>query len=545
MPDLIRTLLPIVGDRIAPNVRKMLDDRQPIIWLLGALIGVVVGYAVWGFRLAIGSVQALWLGHASHDSVATLASGKPWWLILFVPALGGLLVGLFLQFVLPKRRPESVADVIEAKAVGGARINFLHGLGSALVAAVSLGAGASAGREGPAVHLGATLASGIDRYFDLSPAAKRTLLGCGVAAAVSASFNAPIAGVLFALEVILAHYALSAFIPIVIASVGATLVTRNHLGDFPAFILPDYHIESYWEFPAFALLGITCGAVAICFQFAAMGSEWLASRITMPLWCRPVVGGVIVGGIGIFLPEILGVGYEATNAALTQKFSFLMLLALLIVKAVATAITLASRFGGGVFSPSLYLGAMAGGAFGIVAASVFPEYASSNGLYAIVGMGAVAAAILGAPISTALIVFELTLDYQVVIAVLPAISLASGMMQAFHGQSFFHWQLTRRGLFLHEGPHQRIVHEIRVRDFFTPLTEEEREALPEHGEDMPLLTPEDTLAAALRAFDAAGHERIPVMAGPDTGRMLGWADYLSALNTYNTALVDAHVEEHR
>lgn len=545
MPELIRRLLPFVGGRIAPNVRKMLDDRQPLIWLLAAIIGVVVGYAVWGFRVTIGNVQQLWLGDPSHDVVATLASGQPWWLIVAVPALGGLLVGLFLQYALPKRRPEGVADVIEAKALGGARINFLHGLGSALVAAVSLGAGASAGREGPAVHLGATLASGIDRHFHLSAAAKRTLLGCGVAAAVSASFNAPIAGVLFALEVVLGHYALSAFIPIVIASVGATLVTRNHLGDFPAFILPQYQIESYWEFPAFALLGITCGVVAISFQFVAMGADWTARRVTMPLWLRPVIGGLIIGAIGVFLPEILGVGYEATNAALTQRFSLVMLLSLLVAKTVATAITLASRFGGGVFSPSLYLGAMTGGAFGIIAASVFPDYASSNGLYAIVGMGAVAAAVLGAPISTALIVFELTQDYEVVIAALPAISLASGMMQAFHGQSFFHWQLSQRGVFLQEGPHQQIVREIHVRDFMTPLSEEERTEPPERDEDMPLLTPEDTLAAALRAFDTASHTRILVVDGSDTSKTLGWAERVAALDTYNKALVDAHVEEHR
>ncbi len=545
MPDLISRLLPFVGGRIAPNMRKMQDDRQPLIWLLAAVIGTVVGYAVWGFRVTIGNVQELWLGDPSHDVVATLAADKPWWLVLIVPALGGLLVGLFLQYALPKRRPEGVADVIEARALGGGRINFMHGLGSALVSAVSLGAGASAGREGPAVHLGATLASGIDRHFRLSAAAKRTLLGCGVAAAVSASFNAPIAGVLFALEVVLGHYALSAFIPIVIASVGATLVTRNHLGDFPAFILPHYQIESYWEFPAFAILGITCGAVAICFQFVAMGADWSARRVTMPLWLRPVIGGVLIGAIGVFLPEILGVGYEATNAALTQRFSLIMLLALLVAKTVATAITLASRFGGGVFSPSLYLGAMTGGAFGIIAASVFPEYASSNGLYAIVGMGAVAAAILGAPISTALIVFELTQDYEVVIAALPAISLASGMMQAFHGQSFFHWQLSQRGLFLQEGPHQHIVREIHVRDFMVPLSDEERAEPPERDDEMPLLTPEDTLSAALRAFDTASYTRIAVVDGSDTSKTLGWAERVAALDTYNKALVDAHVEEHR
>lgn len=526
-------------------MRRILDDRQPIIWLLAAIIGMVVGYCVLGFRIVIGVVQHLWLGHPGEEVVASLAAGKPWWLILMAPMLGGLAVGLFIKYALPKRRAEGVADVIEAKAIGGAKIDLVHGLGSALVSAVSLGSGASSGREGPAVHLGAAFASAIERQFNLPPAARRTLLGCGVAAAVSASFNAPIAGILFALEVVLAHYATRAFIPIVIASVGATLITRNHLGDFPAFGVPQYEITSYWEFPAFALLGITCGVVAILFQFAAMMADGVARRVPCKLWLRPVVGGFMIGTIGIFLPEVLGVGYEATNAALTQKFTLVMLIALLVAKTAATAITLASRFGGGVFSPSLYLGAMTGAAFGIIASSVFPEYASSIGLYAIVGMGAVSAAVLGAPISTALIVFELTLDYEVVIAVLPAISLASGMMQAVHGQSFFHWQLSQRGLFLHEGPHQHIVRSMRVSEFLTPLTPEEETEPPEVGEDIPLLTPDDTLQAALRAFDTGSYTRIPVVDGADTSRVLGWASYTTALATYNRALVDANVEEHR
>ncbi len=545
MSHLLRRFLQIVRDRTAPNMRRMVDDRQPIIWLLGAINGMVVGYGVLGFRMAIGLVQYIWLGHPGEEAVASLAGGKPWWLIVLVPTLGGLAVGLFIKFALPKRRAEGVADVIEAKAIGGAKIDFTHGLGSALVSAVSLGAGASAGREGPAVHLGATLASGIERHFNLPPAARRTLLGCGVAAAVSASFNAPIAGVLFALEVVLAHYATRAFIPIVIASVGATLVTRAHLGDFPAFGVPQYEITSYLEFPAFALLGITCGVVAILFQFTAMAADGVARRVPCKLWLRPVVGGFMIGTIGVFLPEVLGVGYEATNAALTQKFTLGMLIALLIAKTVATAITLASRFGGGVFSPSLYLGAMTGGAFGIIASSIFPDYASSIGVYAIVGMGAVSAAILGAPISTALIVFELTGDYVVVIAVLPAISLASGMMQAVHGQSFFHWQLSQRGLFLHEGPHQHIVRRMRVSEFLTPLTPEEEAEPPDVGEEIPLLTPDDTLQAALRAFDTGSYTRIPVVDGADTSKVLGWASYTTALATYNRALVEANVEEHR
>ncbi len=205
------------------------------------------------------------------------------------------------------------------------------GLWSALVTAISLGSCASAGREGPVVHLGATLGSWFAGRIKLPAGATRTMLGCGVAAAIAASFNAPIAGVLFALEVILGHYALSAFVTIVISSVAATLITRIQFGDYPAFAIPDYSIMSFYEFPAFALLGFVCAATAIAFQFALITTDRVARGIPLPLWARPVVGDLMVGTIGVFLPDILGVGYAAT------------------------AITLASRFGGGVFSPSLYI----------------------------------------------------------------------------------------------------------------------------------------------------------------------------------------------
>ena len=287
------------------------------------------------------------------------------------------------------------------------------------------------------VHLGAALSSALARKFALPAWGKRTLLGCGVAAAVSASFNAPIAGVLFAHEVILGHYAMRAFVPIVISSVSATILSRLCFGDVVAFTIPDYQITSFWEFPAFALLGLVCALVAVLFQFALIGADYVARNITIPLYLRPAIGGVFIGAIALVFPQVLGVGYDATDQALKSQLPLELLLGLLIAKTAATAITLASRFGGGIFSPSLYLGAMAGGAFGIIAAGVFPEMASSEGLYSILGMGAVAAAVLGAPISTTVMVFELTGGYALSIGLLLTVSISNGIAQAIHGHSYF------------------------------------------------------------------------------------------------------------
>ena len=263
----------------------------------------------------------------------------------------------------------------------------------------------------------------------------------------------------------------------------------------------------------------------------------------MPIWARPIVGGLMVGAIGIFLPEVLGVGYGATDDALKQQIPLLMLMVLLVAKTAATAITLASRFGGGVFSPSLYLGAMAGGAFGLIAASVFPEQASSHGLYALIGMGGVAAAVLGAPISTTLIVFELTGGFEVAIALMLTVSISTGLTQAVHGRSFFHWQLETRGLALTEGSHRTLMLTLRVRDFMTEARAGEPTTCD--GDDTPRLVPGDSLERALRLFDAQATDRIPVVAPDDRETAIGWASRVRALDVFNKALIDAHVEEHR
>jgi CIC family chloride channel protein len=538
-----RRLWQLILARVQPNLAVFVGEKQPLVWLLALAVGVGAAYLAIAFRILIGIIQLPWLG-TSSESVYEAASALPWWVVLSVPALGGLIVGLLLTFLMPGKRARGVPDVIEARALLGCRIPAQEGLGNALVSAVSLGMGASAGREGPVVHLGATLASVLKDLFALPHSAQRTLLACGVAAAVSASFNAPIAGVLFAHEVILGHYALRAFVPIVISSVAATVVARLHLGDFPAFVIPAYQITTYWEFPAFALLGLVCAGVAIAFQLAVAGSDRAAKSIDIPLWLRPVIGGLMVGAIAIWFPQVLGVGYDATDAALNHQFQISLLLALLVAKTAATAITLASRFGGGVFSPSLYLGAMAGGAYGLMAAEVFPVMISSEGLYALIGMGAVTAAVLGAPISTVLIVFELTGGYEMTIALLLAVSISSGLSQATLGQSFFHWQLAMRGLFLQEGPHKSIVQSLRVRDFMSALEADETPEPPELEGDVAWLAAGDTIETALQAYDAAGETRIVVVEGTHDMTPIGWAEQISALNALNRALIEAHEEHH-
>ena len=525
---------------MTPNLRHFLAARMPFVWLICLLIGLLVALAAIAFRALIGAVQFLWIG-TPEEKVAGTAQLLPAWQIMAGPVVGGLLVGLALAFVQPGRKTGGVADVIEARLDGGRHLGLWRGLCAACVTALSLGCGASAGREGPVVHLGASLAHFVRQRLNLPDNAHRVLMAAGVASAISASFNAPIAGILFACEVVLGHYAISAFAPLVIASVAGAVLSRLWFGEQAAFIIPDYQLVSYWEIPFFALLGLICACVAILFQFALVGTDRVARAVPMPLWLRPLLGGIAIGAIGVVFPEILGVGYQMTDAALQARLPLIVMLALIIMKTIATAITLAARFGGGIFSPALYLGAMTGGAFGLISASVFPELASSHGLYALIGMGSVAAAILGAPVSTAVIVFELTGGYAISIALLLSVSIAVGLCRAVHGRSFFHWQLEMRGVRIRHGSYQYLRRNLPVSEVMKPLGTQER-AQARIDRTGRILLQTDSLSTAMNAFDETGAAFLYVAARASEADIIGRVTHIDVLRHYVGALV-AHERE--
>lgn len=539
-------LLRLIYQWVEPNLARFNTDRQLQVWLVAVLVGFAVSIATIVFRELIGLVQWTWLMERS-ENVLSAVEKVPWYYVLLAPVVGGAIVGWMLENLLPQRRAGGVSDVMEARVVHGKDVELQPALMSAAVTAVSLGAGASAGREGPMVHLAAGLSTAMIRKFNLPSWSRNTLLASGVAAAVSASFNAPIAGVLFAHEIILGHYARRSFVPIVIAAVGGTIFSRLWFGDVAAFIVPEYQITSYWEFPAFALLGLVCAFISVIFQFAIVGTDYVARNINIDLFYRPIIGGFLIGLIALMYPQILGVGYEATDQALKNELGLWLMISLIVAKIAATAITLASRFGGGVFSPALYLGALTGGAFGLIATGMFPELSSSDGLYAILGMGAVAAAVLGAPFSTTMIVFELTGGYTLTIALLLAVSISTGINQAIHGHSFFEWQLEMRGIFLGDGPHRYLMRSIKVSDFMVKpeeqnevqsLEADEEGNLPQH------LKSSDNLETALRSFDESGTPSLPVIEGQKL-QIVATATQNDALRTFNSELCAASEEEHR
>lgn len=582
--------------RLLVYSRRVIRNDHTILAMLAVGVGIAAGFGAVLFRYMIGGVQWVALG-IFHEQIVDFLNTQPAWRIILAPTLGGLIVGIYVHRVFGGRRAEAVADVMAAVALKDARMPLRTGIHSAVVHALSLGSGASTGREGPVVHLGATLASTFGRWLGLGPRMVRTLVGCGVAAAVAASFNAPIAGVFFALEVVIGHYALSAFAPVVLAAVAGTVVARGFYGDYPAFILPDFFgIGSVLEFPAFALLGVVSAVVAITFMRCMIFSDRLFQRSSIPVWLRPSLAGLILGIAALRLPELLGVGYDGMESALKAQMDLHLLIVLIFAKIAATSLCYGAGFGGGVFSPSLFLGAMTGGAFGIIATLVAPDLSSGHGAYTLIGMGAVAGAVLGAPISTMLIIFELTGDYTLTIAVMVSVSLASIITDQVQGKSFFTWQLANRGIQLKGGREMGLLKAIHVSDVMkhdqvvvdpsagieqvadalsearygeifvvsiggellgmitlADLAHVHDPAHPEVTTDMtaleiarkhpPVLEMNDDISAAMREMDMVGESHLPVIASRDTPMLVGFVHEHDVMLAYHRALLEARSEE--
>ena len=524
-------------------------------WFIALIIGIAAGFAALLFRKGIMALQGLVYGTKDMAQVHSVAETLPWYWVLIVPILGGLVVGLILHHMTDDARVRSVSDVIEGAALKDGRVETREGFASALASMITLGSGGSSGREGPVVHMAGVISSWVSDRINADGITGRDLLGCAVAAAVSASFNAPIAGALFALEVVLRHFAVHAFAPIVIASVAGTIINRLEFGDITEFTLPTTSaLEFYVELPAFLLLGLICGVVATILMHSILFAEDMASyvqkRTRLPRWLRPMVAGALLGGLAIGFPHIIGVGYETTSAALTGQLVLHEAFVFAVLKVLAVAITIGGRMGGGVFSPSLMVGALTGLAFGLIATGLFPDVSGKATLYALAGMGAVAAAVLGAPISTTLIVFELTGDWQTGLAVMVAVSMSTALATKLVKRSFFLTQLERRGTRLAAGPQAYLLAMFRVEPLMRPPDHPRgasEEACWQMIEDGVYIGMNATLEAAMPLFDRSAVPFIPVVLLRGEGEppeLQGALFHVDALKAYNRALAAVSAEEH-
>jgi CIC family chloride channel protein len=523
-------------------------------WFIALLIGIAAGFAALLFRLGISWLQTRLYGTDDVRTLHSFAETLQWYWILIIPIVGGLVVGLILNLFTDDGRVRSVADVIEGAALNEGRVETKAGIASALASLITLSSGGSSGREGPVVHLAGVISTWVSNRIQASGITGRDLLGCAVAAAVSASFNAPIAGALFALEVVLRHFAVHAFAPIAIASVAGTVINRLEFGGVSEFMLPaGTLLEFYVELPAFLILGLVCGLVAVAMMKAIFWADdmgtWVQDRIRLPDILRPALAGAMLGAIAIPFPHIIGVGYETTSSALTGQLLLHEVIVFTIVKVIAVAITMGGRMGGGVFSPSLMVGALTGLAFGLIATSIFPNVSGSHTLYALAGMGALSAAVLGAPISTTLIVFELTGDWQTGLAVMVAVSLSTALSSHLVHRSFFLTLLERRGIHLAAGPQAYLLAMFRVQNVMRTPDDPRcapSDALWEAIEAGYYIDGNATLEAAMPIFERENRPFIAVvrMGGGEAPEILGALYQVDALRAYNRALAATAAEEH-
>ncbi|WP_116599688.1 chloride channel protein [Primorskyibacter marinus] len=536
---------------------QLLRNRGPSqiqFWFIALVIGITAGFAALLFRGGIDILQTAFYGTSDVNSLHSFAGTLPWYVVLLVPVGGGLAVGLLLHWFTSDKRVHAVADVIEGAALNDGRVQKRAGLVSALASLITLSTGGSSGREGPVVHIAATISSWISNLIRADGITGRDLMGCAVAAAVSASFNAPIAGALFALEVVLRHFSLHAFAPIVVASAAGTVINRLAFGDVTEFSLPGTTtLEFYLELPAFLVLGLVCGLVAVVMMRAIFYAEdvenQLENRIGLPVWVRPTLAGLILGVMAIKFPHIIGVGYETTSTALTGQLLMHEAIVFAVLKVIAVAVTLAGRMGGGIFSPSLMVGALTGLAFGGIATGLFPDSSGADTLYALAGMGAVAAAVLGAPISTTLIVFEMTGDWQTGLAVMVSVSLSTALASRLVNRSFFLTQLEQRNVRLAAGPQTYLLAMFRVTGVMRRVTDEntaDEETCQEMIAQGLYVQESATLETALPVFDKSGVAFLPVVKLEGEAAVLQGALYhVDALKAYNRALAATAAEEHR
>ncbi len=535
-------------------IRKQ-GPSQAQFWVLAVLLGLLGGGAAVLFRQGIEAVQAFVY---QTDNVAWLyrnVDRLDWYWIVLIPLLGGLCVGIILDRFTQDGRVRSVADVIEGSALNQGRVEVKEGAASALASFITLSTGGSSGREGPVVHLASVIATITSKLIRADGVTGRDLLGCAVAAAVSASFNAPIAGALFALEVVLRHFAVHAFAPIAIASVTGAIVSRLAIGDSPEFtIFSLTALRFYAEIPAFMILGLICGLVAYAqirtIFFADHFASAVQAKLHLPRFLRPATAGLLLGVIALAFPHIIGVGYGTTADALFGRLGFWAAILFVGVKIIAVAITMGGRMGGGVFSPSLMIGALTGLAFGIFATSIFPDQSGSPTLYSLAGMGAVAASVLGAPISTTLIVFELTGDWQTGLAVMVTVSLATALTSRLVDRSFFLTQLERRDVHLAAGPQAYLLATFKVTGVMRQLNADvdiDEAACAELIAKGIYVETEETLDKAMPVFEQSGSNFLPVVKfskkdGPPELR--GAVFHVDALRAFNRALAAVAAEEH-
>lgn len=444
-------------------------NENLVLIVIAALVGIIAGLGAVAIHHGIEFFQMVFWGNPHLDvdyfhSISLLRR-------LLMPGIAGLAVGLIIHFFAREAKGHGVPEVMEAIALRNGIIRKRVAAAKLIASSMYIGGGGSVGREGPVIQIGSAIGSFFGQLLRLRTDQIKTLVACGAAAGIAAAFNAPIAGTLFAAEIILGGIEVAQVSSIIVSAVSATAIARSHLGNRTTFSVPEYSLVSFYEFIPYLLLGLLAGIVALSFIKTLHQSELLFERLKLPIYIKTMIGGLAVGILGIAIPHIYGVGYDTMDRALHGLLSWQLLLLLVLVKILATSLSLGSGGSGGVFAPSLFLGATLGGGFGTLVHQFAPAFTATAGAYALIGMGAVVAATTNAPIAAILIIFEMTNDYLIILPLMLAAIVALVFRSTLFQESIYTVKLAARGIRLHHGKDQNVLRTIRVREVFEKKVE--------------------------------------------------------------------------
>lgn len=464
-----------------------------LLGITAVIVGLASGVGIWLFKALIELAQSLFFGQIGG---ALAALGR--WTVAILPVLGGLVVGLIAHFFIGQERHHGVAGIIESVALAGGRLRYRRIPAKSVAAAVSIGSGASVGPEDPSVQIGANLGSMLGQWFRLSDERVRALVASGAAAGIAAAFNAPIAGIFFAVELILGEISAVALEVIVLAAVVSAVFTQAVAGPQPAFSVPPHPQYTLSQLPIYLALGLLAGPVAAAYIRLLYRAHDLFHAWPAPRWLKPAAAGLVVGAFGIFLPQVFGVGYATIETILAgEDLALGLLVALLVAKLFLTPLSIGGGFFGGVFAPSLFLGATLGAACGVVGQTLLPGLGLTSSAVAMVGMAAVLAGAVRAPLTAIMLVFEMTNDYRIVLPAMMAVVVSLVLARRLQRDSVYEASLARKGIRIERGRDVEVLDRLTVREVMQT--------------DSPTLRESDTLDTATALLEQLHSHGLPVV----------------------------------
>jgi chloride channel protein, CIC family len=563
-------------------------QEQSFMIAVAILIGVACGFGAVGFKYLLHFM--LWFFWGTEHIDPGYLQALPHWRLILMPVAGGLIVGPIVFILVREAKGHGVPEVMAAVAVRDGLIQGRVALAKAFASAVTIGSGGSAGPEGPIIQIGAAIGSKVGQLVQVSRKKLRTFVACGAAAGLAATFNAPIAGSLFAVEVILGQFGVAQFSPIVISAVIATVISRYYHGGEAVFSIPDYELVSMVELGPYLLLGVLCGLLSVVLIRALYWSEDTFKRVPkVPAWLKPAIGGLMLGAMAWMIPHVYGDGELVINMILSDQLGWGLLLVLIFAKLLATVLTLGSGGSGGVFAPSLFLGAALGGCVGYGVSAVLGESAGAPGGYALVGMGGLVAGTIHAPITAIIMIFEITDNYTIILPLMLVCIISILIATRFHRESIYTTKLLRQGIDIFRGQPVDVMKNFTVRQAIhaeyaqlapeTPVKDIVERAMQgentqfyvvDEGErlhgvvllgelsrvlsrregldqvllaedlahtDVPVCTPQESLSRVLLKFEHAGLTELPVVDALETYRLCGVLRYREVIALYNNEMM--------